>query len=182
MDKYTDDEILDLFFVENKYEKAFNEIIRKYKKPIYWHIRRMVINHEDADDLTQDTFVKVWRYLATFKKESKLYTWIYKIATNETISFLNKKKRFFLFSFHDVEKQLANSLEDDNFFKGDAIELKLQKAILSLPQKQRLVFNMKYYDELKYEEMSDILKTSTGALKASYHIAVKKIEEFIKKY
>ena len=182
MDKYTDDELIDLLFDKSKSEMAFNVLIQKYKKPIYWHIRRMVICHEDADDLTQETFVKVWRYLENFKRESKLFTWIYRIATNESISFLNKKKKFFIFSFHDVEEHLVNTLEDDNFFKGDAIELKLQKAILSLPQKQRLVFNMKYYENLKYEEMSEILKTSTGALKASYHIAVKKIEKLINEH
>jgi len=179
MDKYTDNEIIDLLFNKNKPQIAFNAIIGKYKKPIYWHIRRMVISHEDADDITQDTFIKVWRHLNTFKNESKLFTWIYRIATNETISFLNKKRKFFIFSFHNVETQLANTLKDDNFFKGDAVELKFQKAILSLPQKQRLVFNMKYYDDIKYEEMSDVLNTSVGALKASYHIAVKKIEKYI---
>jgi len=178
MDIYSDNDILNLFD-DDKPDLAFSILIRKYQKPIYWHIRHMVIHHEDANDITQDTFIKVWLNIHHFKKEAKLYTWLYKIATNETISFLNKKKRLLLFSFDTYEKQLSENIEDDNYFNGDQAQLKFQKAILSLPQKQRTVFNMKYYSTLTFEEMSLILKTSEGALKASYHHAVKKIEKFI---
>ncbi len=177
MEKYSDSDILNLF--EENAEKAFNILLSQYQKPIYWHIRRMVIHHEDANDITQDTFIKVWQNINQFKKEAKLYTWLYRIATNETINFLNKKKRFLFFSFDTLEKQLSETLEDDNYFNGDAAQLKFQKAILSLPQKQRTVFNMKYFSSLTFEEISSILKTSTGALKASYHHATKKIEKFI---
>src|ERR1035437_4937765 len=159
---------------------SFNLLIRKYQKKIYWHVRRMVISHDDANDVTQETFVKVWKYLDRFKEESQLFTWIYRIATNESISFLRKKRSRFFIPLINVENQLSNSLKDDNFFSGDEIQLKLQKAILKLPEKQRIVFNMKYYDDLKYEEMSEVLGTSVGALKASYHHAVKKVEEYLK--
>jgi RNA polymerase sigma factor (sigma-70 family) len=160
---------------------AFNLLVRKYQQRVYWHIRKMVIDHDDANDLTQDTFIKVWNGLANFRSESQLYTWIYQIATNECLSFLNKKKRRFFLPIGDVEAELAGKLDNSPLIDGDAIQLKLQKALLKLPEKQRLVFNMKYYDELKYEEISEILGTSVGALKASYHLAVKKIEEFMTK-
>lgn len=140
----------------------------------------MVISHDDANDVTQETFVKVWKYLDRFKEESQLFTWIYRIATNESISFLRKKRNRFFIPLINVENHLANSLKDDNFFSGEEIQLKLQKAILKLPEKQRIVFNMRYYNELKYEEMSEVLGTSVGALKASYHFAVKKIEKYLK--
>jgi RNA polymerase sigma-70 factor (ECF subfamily) len=140
----------------------------------------MVFDHDDANDLVQETFIKVWKNLDQFRADSKLYTWIYRIATNETLSFINKKKRKFLFPIVDYTKQLAKNLEDDNYFTGDEIQKKLHNAILTLPAKQRLVFNMKYFDELKYEEISEVLGTSVGALKASYHIAVKKIEQYVK--
>jgi len=161
---------------------GFSLLIRKYQKQVYWHIRRMVINHDDADDLVQETFVKVWRNLKKFREESTLYTWIYKIATNETLSFLQKEKLKLMFRSKNLESHLADELTDDNYFKGDEIQLKLQKAILSLPEKQRLVFNLKYYEEMKYEDMSQVLGTSVGALKASHHIAVKKIENFLKNF
>ena len=143
-------------------------------------MRRIVIGHDDADDVVQETFVKVWKNLENFKEEAQVFTWIHRIATNEAFSFLRKKKRLFFIPFINVENRLAKTLIDDNFFNGDEIQLKLQKAILILPEKQRIVFNMKYYDELKYEEMSDVLGTSVGALKASYHHAVKKIENYLK--
>lgn len=180
MKENEDIELLKLFRAENSKNYAFDLIVKKYQKRIYWHIRRMVISHEDADDVTQNTFLKAWKGLENFNENAKLYTWLYKIATNESITFLNKKRKFLFLSVHDVEKQLYSHLESDSFFTGDEIQLKLQKAILSLPEKQRLIFNMKYYDELKYEEISEILSTSVGALKASYHHAVKKIEYFLK--
>jgi len=155
-------------------------LVDKYNKRVYWHIRRMVINHEDTDDLVQDTFIKVWKNLDGFRSDSELFTWIYRIATNETLTFLKKKSRKFMLSMNNYEDILSQHLSDDNFFSGDEIQLKLQKAILQLPEKQRLVFQMKYFDEIKYKEMSEIVGTSVGALKASYHLAIKKIEKSLK--
>jgi RNA polymerase sigma factor (sigma-70 family) len=176
----SDKELLVRFRNPDTRNYAFNLLIRKYQKKIYWHIRRLVINHEDADDVTQETFVKVWKNVEKFKEESQLYTWIYRIATNEALTFLKRKKRRYFIPFTNVEKKLEKTLIDDNFFNGNEIQLKLQKAILRLPEKQRVVFNMKYYDEVKYEKMSKVLDTSVGALKASYHHAVKKIENYLK--
>lgn len=160
---------------------AFHLLVRKYQQRVYGLIRKMVIDHDDANDLTQDTFIKVWSGLPHFRSDSQLYTWIYRIATNECLNFLNKKKRRFFLPIVDVEAELSGKLDNSPLIDGDAIQLKLQKALLKLPDKQRLVFHMKYYDDLKYEEISAILGTSVGALKASYHLAVKKIEEFLSK-
>lgn len=176
----TDKEILEKFQNANTQNSALTLLLNKYQKKIYWHIRRIVVDHDDANDVVQNTFIKSWNGLENFKEESQLFTWLYRIATNESITFLNKKKKNLRVSFDDVQHTLSRTLQDDNFFNGDEIQLKLQKAILTLPEKQRIVFNMKYYDDLKYEEMSEILDTSVGALKASYHHAVKKIEEFLK--
>lgn len=176
---YTDEELLKICRNAETANYGFNLLVRKYQERAYWLIRRIVIRHEDADDAVQETFVKVWKNLDTFKGNSKLYTWIYRIATNEALALLKSRKRKFLLPILDYENQLAQNLRDDSFFDGDEIQLKLQKAILSLPTKQRLVFNMKYYEEMKYKDMSVVLGTSEGALKASYHIAVKKIEEFV---
>ena len=140
----------------------------------------MVIDHDDADDLTQEVFLKVWKNLENFRQDAQLYTWLYRIATNECLTFLSSKKRKFFLPINDVAAELADKIDSSADISGDEIQLKLQKALLKLPDKQRLVFNMKYYDELKYEEISEILGTSVGALKASYHLAVKKIEEFLK--
>ncbi len=180
MEHYSDDKLLIMFREENSRNYAYDLIVRKYQKRLYWHIRRIVIVHEDADDVVQNTLVKAWKGLHKFKEEAKLYTWLYRIATNESITFLNKKRKRFFISVTDVEHELSESLESDENYSGDEIQLKLQKAILSLPEKQRIVFNMKYYDEMKYDEMAEVLKTSVGALKASYHHAVKKIENFVK--
>ncbi len=139
----------------------------------------MVIDHDDADDLTQEVFLKVWKNLSKFRKDAQLYTWIYRIATNECLTFLSSKKRRFFLPIHDITSELTEKLTSSPDIAGDEIQLKLQKAILRLPDKQRLVFNMRYFDELKYEEISEILGTSVGALKASYHIAAKKIEEYL---
>jgi RNA polymerase sigma factor (sigma-70 family) len=177
----TDDkELLVQFKEERTRNAAFSLIIKKYQQRIYWHIRKMVIDHDDADDVTQNTFVKVWRNLDNFREDSQLYTWIYRIATNECLTFLKQKKAREMVSFDDLEFKMAESLESDPLFSGDMIQKRLQKAILTLPEKQRLVFNMKYFDALKYEEMSEILGTSVGALKASYHHAVHKIETYLK--
>ncbi len=180
MAEYSDIELLSMFRNEETKNFAFKLIINKYQERLYWHIRKMVINHEDADDILQNTFVKVWKSLLNFREDSKLYTWLYRIATNESLTFLKQKKKRFFVSFVDVENQLKNTLESDEYFNGDQIQLKLQKAILKLPEKQRIVFNMKYFEEMKYEDMSEILDTSVGALKASYHHAVKKIEKYLK--
>jgi len=179
MTDYTDKDLLAFFRIEEKKHYAFNSLVGKYQERIYWHIRKLLINHEDTDDVVQNTFIKVWNNLADFREASQLYTWIYRIATNEALTFLNQKKRKFFLPIVDYEKELINSLEADEFFSGDEIQLKLQKAILGLPEKQRVVFNLKYFEEMKYEEMAVILDTSVGALKASYHHAVKKIEKYL---
>jgi RNA polymerase sigma-70 factor (ECF subfamily) len=176
---YPDEELLKICRKPETTNYGFNLLVRKYQEKVYWLIRRIVVRHEDADDLVQETFMKVWKNLDRFKGDSKLFTWIYRIATNEALALLKSRKRKFLLPIVDYENQLAQNLQDDNFFDGDEIQLKLQKAILKLPVKQRLVFNMKYFEEMKYKDMSIVLGTSVGALKASYHIAVKKIEESV---
>ena len=160
--------------------QAFKEIIKKYQVRLYWHIRKIVIDHDDTDDILQNTFIKIWKGLPSFQGDSKLYTWLYRIATNESLTFLKQKKKRFFSPIEDVNQELASKIESDPYFDGDKAQLKLQQAILTLPDKQRLVFNMRYFDEISYDEMSNILGTSAGALKASYHHAVKKIEEFLK--
>lgn len=174
-----DEEILSKFRDEKTRNEAFNILLKKYQQKIYWHVRRMVIDHDDADDVTQDVFIKIWKNLPGFRNDAQLYTWMYRIATNECITFLNKKKQKNNVSLDDVDYELSDTLSSSDQFSGDKIQMKLQQAILTLPDKQRLVFNMKYFDDMKYEEMSEVLGTSVGALKASYHLAVKKIESFI---
>ena len=160
--------------------KAFEVLINTYKERLYWHVRRIVLNHDDADDVLQNTFIKVYRNIDGFKGDSKLYSWMYRIATNEALSFLKKKSNKLGVNSVELQERMANNLQADVYFEGDQIQLKLQKAIATLPEKQKLVFNMKYFDELKYEEISEILETSVGALKASYHLAVKKLETYLK--
>ena len=179
MKQVEDEEILEKFSIERTRNEAFNLLISKYQEKIYWHVRRLMIDHDDADDLVQEVFIKVWKNLAKFRSDSKLYTWIYRIATNECITFLNKKKQRNQTPLDEVVEELSESLIASSYFNGDKIQLKLQQALLTLPAKQRLIFNMKYYDDLKYDEISAILGTSVGALKASFHIAVKKIEVFM---
>ncbi|MBL0329074.1 MAG: sigma-70 family RNA polymerase sigma factor [Bacteroidetes bacterium] len=174
-----DREIIEQFRNEETRNYAFNLLVREYQKRLYWHIRKIIIDHDDTDDVLQNVFIKVWRHLSNFKEEAQLFTWMYRIATNESINFLNAKKKRAGIPLDDVSAFLANNLESDSYYKGDEIQTKLQKAILTLPDKQRIVFNMKYFEEMKYEEMSKILETSVGALKASYHHAVKKIEEYL---
>jgi RNA polymerase sigma factor (sigma-70 family) len=159
---------------------GFNLLVRQYQQRVYWHVRKMVIDHDDSDDLTQEIFIKVHKYIDGFREDSQLFTWIYRIATNECLSFLNKKKRRFFLPIEDITEQLASKV-DASFTEmdGDDIQKKLQKAIIKLPDKQRLVFNMKYFDDIPYEQMAEITKTSVGALKASFHHAVKKIEGFL---
>src|ERR1700712_5935623 len=166
-----DSEILSKFREEKTRNEAFNLLLKKYQQKIYWHVRRMVIDHDDADDLSQEVFVKVWKNLLGFRNDAQLYTWMYRIATNECITFLNRKKQRNNIPLDDVAYDLADTLDDSSYFNGDQAQLKLQQAILTLPEKQRLVFNMKYFDDMKYEEMSEVLGTSVGALKASFHLA-----------
>ncbi|PWU04965.1 MAG: RNA polymerase subunit sigma [Bacteroidetes bacterium] len=160
-------------------EKAFTAIIKKYQEKLYWHIRRMVVEHEDANDVLQNMFIKVWNGLENFREDSQLYTWLYRIATNESLTFLEQQKKRSAVSIDNEESNLSNQLMADKHFDANRLEWKLQLAIQQLPEKQRIVFNLRYYDEMPYEEMSRVLETSEGALKASYHHAVKKIEDFI---
>jgi RNA polymerase sigma-70 factor (ECF subfamily) len=158
---------------------GFNLLVRIYQQRVYWHIRKMVIDHDDADDITQEVFIKIHKSIENFREDSQLYTWIYRIATNECLNFLQRKKRRFFLPIADVAKELGAKLDHATSLSGDDIQLKLQKALLKLPDKQRLVFNMKYFDDMSYEEIAAITNTSVGALKASYHHAVKKIEDFL---
>lgn len=160
-------------------ETAYRELLQLYKERLYWHIRKIVISHDDADDVLQNTFIKVYRNIDKFKGDSKLFSWLYRIATNESITYINKNAKRLQITNEEHQTNAINNLTADVYFEGDAIQLKLQKAIASLPQKQQLVFNMKYFEDLKYKDMSEILDTSEGALKASYHIATKKIETFL---
>ncbi len=177
--QYSDDELLKMFFEGDNPNYAFNLIVRKHQEAVYWLVRRMVVSHDDANDIVQDVFLKAWQGLPSFRKDAALFTWLYRIATNESLSFLKKKKNRFMLPLIDVSKQLEETLEADVYYQGSDIEKKIQKAILKLPDKQRAVFNMRYHDEMKYEEMAEVMGTSVGALKASYHHAVKKIEKYI---
>lgn len=158
---------------------GFNLLVREYQRRVYGIVRKMVIDHDDAHDVVQEVFIKVHRNIGSFREDSQLFTWIYRIATNECLGFLNKKRRRFFLPLEDISGQLASALDQNPTLTGDEIQLKLQKALLTLPDKQRLVFNMKYFEDMPYEEMAAITGTSIGALKASYHHAVKKIEEFL---
>ena len=161
-------------------ERAFTAIVKKYQEKLYWHVRRLVVDHDDANDVLQNLFIKVWKGLEGFREDSQLYTWLYRIATNEALTFLEQQKKRSTVSFSDVETGLSNKIKADTNFDANRLEWKLQVAIQQLPEKQRVVFNLRYYDELPYQEMSRILDTSEGALKASYHHAAKKIEDFLK--
>lgn len=160
-------------------ERAFTALMKKYQERLYWHIRRMVVDHDDANDVLQNMFIKVWKSLENFREDSQLYTWMYRIATNECLTFLEQQKRKAAVRLSDVEDGLSNKVRASENFDANRLEWKLQLAIQQLPEKQRLVFNLRYYDEMPYEEMSRILETSEGALKASYHHAAKKIEAFL---
>ncbi|MBP6758341.1 MAG: sigma-70 family RNA polymerase sigma factor [Flavobacterium sp.] len=159
--------------------QAFQKLLKEYQKPLYNHVRNILLNHDDADDVLQNTFVKVFQNLNKFKGESKLFSWMYRIATNEALTFLNHKAKLGGVSSETLQNKTIDKLKADIYFDGNDIQIKLQKAIIQLPEKQQLVFKMKYFEELKYEEISEILGTSVGALKASYHHAVKKIEAFV---
>ncbi|MEZ4926178.1 MAG: RNA polymerase sigma factor [Saprospiraceae bacterium] len=176
----SDEQILELLGSDQTYERGFRLLMSTYKERLYWQIRRIVQVHNDADDVLQNTFIKVYNGIARFEGKSKLYTWLYRIATNEAISHMQSKARQSASSLDDVNNLMANQLKADPWFDGDAIQLKLQEAISQLPEKQKMVFNLRYYEEMPYEEMSGMLNTSVGALKASYHHAVKKIEASLK--
>ena len=163
-------------------EKAFTSIIKKYQEKLYWHLRRMVVDHDDANDVLQNVMIRVWNGLENFREDSQLYTWLYRVATNECLTFLEQQKKRSSVSLSDVESGLENKIKADQNFDGNKLEWKLQLGIQQLPEKQRIVFQLRYYDEMPYEEMSRVLETSEGALKASYHHAVKKIEEYIKNH
>ena len=175
----SDKDLLYQFKQPGQKERAFTEIIKKYQEKLYWHIRRIVIDHEDANDILQNMFIKVWNSLENFREDSQLYTWLYRIATNECFTFLEQLKRRTAVSLNDVEAALVNKIKADQNFDSNKLEWKLQLAIQHLPEKQRIVFSLRYYDEMPYEEMSRVLETSEGALKASYHHAAKKVEEYI---
>ena len=174
-----DQELLRQFKDPSSKEKGFTAIIKKYQEKLYWHIRRMVINHEDANDVLQNMFIKVWNALDNFREDSQLYTWLYRIATNESLSYIEQQKKRASVSLSDVENGLSNKLKAEKNYDSNKIEWKLQMAMQQLPEKQRVVFTLRYYDEMPYQEMSVVLETSEGALKASYHHAVKKIEDYI---
>ncbi|MFV0530962.1 MAG: RNA polymerase sigma factor [Flavobacteriales bacterium] len=174
-----DKELVDLIIKKKQTEEGFRILLKMYQERVYWHIRKMVYNHDDADDVTQNTFIKVYKNLKKFKGDSKLYSWIYRIATNEAITFINQKKKKEQVRFEEVSYSLTQNLESDVFFEGDEMEIILQRCIAQLPEQQRLVFQMKYFDDMKYEEMAEILQKSVGGLKANYHHAVKKIKELV---
>jgi len=176
---HDDIELLRQFKEPHLKEQAFTAIIKKYQEKLYWHVRRMVISHEDANDVLQNMFIKVWKGLVNFREDSQLYTWLYRIATNECLTFLEQQKKRRAISMDDYEGGLSNKIKADEGFDANKLEWKLQLAIQQLPERQRLVFNLRYYDEMPYEEMSRILETSEGSLKASYHHAARKVEDYI---
>jgi RNA polymerase sigma factor (sigma-70 family) len=177
-----DKELLHQFKQLETKEKAFTAIIKKYQEKLYWHVRRMVVDHDDANDVLQNVFIKVWKGLENFREDSQLYTWLYRIATNESLTFLDQQKKRASVSMDESDAGLSNKIKADEGFDANKLEWKLQLAIQQLPDKQRAVFTLRYYDEMPYEEMSRVLETSEGALKASYHHAVKKIEDFIRNH
>lgn len=176
-----DKEILDLY-TSGQRERAFREIVESYSERLYWHVRRFLCSHEDTDDLLQEIFVKIWTALPSFRAESQLYTWIYRIATNETLNFLNKQKVRAALRFESLSDKLVDRIDEDPWFNGDQLQRNLMKAVQKLPEKQRLVFTMRWFEDLSYEDISEILGTSVGALKASYHFAAEKIKAELKKY
>ena len=178
----SDSELLVQFRNPVTKEKAFTILLKKYQEKLYWHVRRMVIEHEDANDVLQNVFIRVWNGLENFREDSQLYTWLYRIATNECLTYLEQRKKRSAVSLSEVETGLSNKIKADNHFDPNRLEWKLQLAIQQLPEKQRVVFNLRYYEEMPYEEMSRVLETSEGALKASYHHAVKKIEDYIRNH
>ena len=178
MNKYNEKEVIALLQEPSRQREAFERIVNEYSEQLYWQIRHMVLSHDDTNDLLQNTFIKAWAGIDNFRGDSQISTWLYRIAINETLTVLNRRAQ--TISIDSPEASVVEQLESDTYFNGDYAEMKFQEALQSLPPKQRMVFNMKYYEEMKYEEMSELLGTSVGALKASYHIATKKIEEILK--
>lgn len=181
MRQYTEDELIERLRDPSTLRDAFAHVVSLYGEKLYWQIRKMILNHDDTNDLLQNTFLKAWASIDYFRGDAKLSTWLYKIAINECLTFLHRQRTMNNVSMDDTDVFLLERLKGDAYFDGDKAQMKLQEAILMLPEKQRLVFNLKYYEKMKYEDMSDVLGTSVGALKASYHHAVKKIEEFLAK-
>jgi RNA polymerase sigma-70 factor (ECF subfamily) len=179
MKSFSEDEIVDKLRNPDSRRSAFTSVVEEYNEKLYWMIRKMVLSHDDANDIVQNTFLKAWTNLDNFRGDAKIFTWMYKIALNETSTFLNRQRSLNMISIDDADVFMLEKLTGDEYFDGDALQLKLEKAVLNLPEKQRIVFQMKYHDEMKYENMSEILGTSVGALKASYHHAIKKIEAFL---
>lgn len=179
IDQINDHMLVASFKDEKSRDAAFTQLVRKYQERLYWHIRRMVVEHEDANDILQNVFIKVWKNLAEFREESNLYTWLYRIGTNEALTWIDQQKRRSSVSISDNEDLYSERLQSQKDFDPNKIEWKLQQAIQTLPEKQRIVFNLRYYDEMPYEDMSGVLGTSVGALKASYHHAVKKVQAFL---
>lgn len=163
----------------NTIDKAFTELVETYQERLYWHIRKIVLTHDDTDDVLQNTFIKVFKHISKFNQKSKLHTWMYRIAYNESIDFLRQKQNNLKLEQQEFQEYLIENLRQDNYFDGDEITIKLQEAILKLPEKQAIVFQMKYFDKLKFSEISQILEISEGGLKASYHHAVKKIRHLL---
>ncbi len=180
MDQSIESQILAKVESEATFQEGFRLLLSHFQERIYWHVRKFVLYHEDTNDVVQNTFIKVYKSIGKFRKESRLYTWIYRIATNEAITFMKQKHKYDIISMDEQVENVGERLQADPFFDGDAAQIILQKALAQLPDKQRLVFNMKYFDNMPYKEISEILETSVGALKASYHHAVKKIEQFVK--
>lgn len=178
-DQLSDHVLVASFRDDQTREAAFTQLVRKYQERLYWHIRRMVVEHEDTNDILQNVFIKVWKNLAEFREESNLYTWLYRIGTNEALTWIEQQKRRSSVSLSDNEDIFSERLTAQKDFDPNKVEWKLQQAILALPEKQKIVFNLRYYDEMPYEEMANVLGTSVGALKASYHHAVKKVEAFL---
>lgn len=176
--KQSDEEILSLIKNQKTAEKGFTLLLEKYQEQVYWHVRHILIDHEDSNDVAQNTFIKIWTNIGSFREESKLYTWIYRIATNEAITFINSKKSKYFLSLDEMKEDFGDRLEADVFFDGSEIQRKLQKAIATLPNRQRIVFTMRYYDSLSYQDIAPILGVSIGTLKSSYHIAAKKLKIF----
>lgn len=180
MEVVNDEYIIHLFHQEKKEQEAFRLLVGKYQERLYWHIRKILISHEDSNDVLQNTFVKIWQGLKEFRYEARLFTWMYRIATNEALNFLNEKKRKVYGNSDEISAFLENTLEGDPYFSGDTIQKELQKAVLTLSDRQRVVFNMKYFDDMSYEDIAQVLEVAVGTLKATYHNAVKKIEANLK--
>ncbi|HOW30391.1 MAG TPA: RNA polymerase sigma factor [Bacteroidales bacterium] len=177
MASYTDEELIQMFRNSATRNYAFNLLVTRYREKVYYFVRRIVINHDDADDVVQNIFIKVWKNLDEFREDSRFFTWLYRITVNEALSFMKSLKLHTFLSLTSPEASLLKAIHDDNFFEGNEVECKLREAVIKLPEKQRIVFNLRYYDEMPYEQMSEVLGTSVGALKASYHFAMKKVEE-----